>query len=89
MNNNPMKKDGGSAFPVHGGAQDENGNYFDDPRNQIIGGGIRTRDYFAAKALQGELSCQTNEMEWLEQDFFRLAERSYKIADAMLKARKK
>jgi hypothetical protein len=48
---------------------------------------LTTRDYFAAAAMQGELSCQTAESGW-RGDLDALARYSYKIADAMLKARK-
>lgn len=34
------------AYPVHGGYDN------DDPRNQIIGGGLTKREYFAAMAMQ-------------------------------------
>lgn len=49
-------------------------------------GGMTLRDYFAAKAMQGELASQANGSEWVEID--RLAKYSYSIADEMLKARK-
>lgn len=45
-----IKDDGGPAFPVHGGALNENRDRFDDPRNQIIGGGMSLRDWFATHA---------------------------------------
>lgn len=37
--------DGGPAFPVHGGHEG------DDPRNQIIGGGMTLRQHFAGIAM--------------------------------------
>lgn len=43
------------------------------------------RDYFAVYALTGELAAQTP--EWSNNDFDALANRCYRIADAMLKAR--
>lgn len=46
--------------------------------------GMTLRDYFAAKAMQGILS---HEGEW--NPISRLADFSYEIADAMLKAREK
>lgn len=47
---------------------------------------LTTRDYFAAKAMQGELTCQGEGFgQWTDLD--RLAQRAYLIADAMLKAR--
>lgn len=48
--------------------------------------GMTLRDYFAAKAMQGELASQNNEREW--NDMYKLARYSYDIADAMLQARK-
>ena len=47
--------------------------------------GMTLRDYFAAKALQGELACQRGDYEW--HSIEKLAAHSYNIADAMLKAR--
>ena len=45
--------------------------------------GIELRDYFAAKAMQGLLAgTTTSDVEIISRD-------SYKVADAMLKARKK
>lgn len=49
-------------------------------------GGMTLRDYFAAKAMQGELASQNNEREW--NDMYKLARYSYDIADAMIEARK-
>lgn len=67
------KNDGGPAFPI-GSTPEEWGN------------GMTLRDYFAAKAMQAWFSDQ-------EASFFdpkmqeRAANCSYRIADAMLKAR--
>ena len=47
--------------------------------------GMTLRDYFAAKAMQGELASQREGYEWLSPE--KLARHSYNIADAMLKAR--
>ena len=47
--------------------------------------GMTLRDYFAAKALQGELACQSDDSTWT--DFGILARRCYDIADSMLKVR--
>ena len=44
--------------------------------------GITLRDYFAAKAMQGEMAQGIHEV-----DFVETAARSYAMADAMLKAR--
>jgi hypothetical protein len=46
--------------------------------------GMTLRDYFAAKAMVGLLNCYHNPKEFTEET---LAEQSYEIADAMLKAR--
>lgn len=48
--------------------------------------GMTLRDYFAAKAMQGELAAQSEDSGFYE-TFERLAGRSYAIADAMMKAR--
>lgn len=51
-------------------------------------GGMTLRDYFAAKAMQGELAAQSPELgEYTDTCIDMLAKRSYAIADAMLKAR--
>ncbi len=79
------KNDGGPAFPYSALTPEGPQMYTDSE-------GMSLRDYFAAKAMQAELSTQsrdgnnnyildsTTEFEWL-------AERSYEISDAMLKAR--
>lgn len=46
--------------------------------------GMTLRDYFAAKAMVGLLNCYYNPKEFTEET---LAEQSYAVADAMLKAR--
>lgn len=45
--------------------------------------GMTMRDYFAAKAMQGEMAQGLH-----EDDFVETAARSYKMADAMMEARK-
>lgn len=69
-----------SAYPIHGGYQN------DDPRNQIIGGGLSKREYFAAMALQGLMAVNnkgsfdnTNEM------IAEGVERAIMAADELLK----
>lgn len=49
------------------------------------------RDYFAAKAMQGELSSQDEDREWpdTQDGAEKLARYSYRVADAMLAAREK
>jgi len=51
--------------------------------------GITIRDYFAAAALSGELASQSEQGGWINSnDCIRcVAEKCYRIADAMLKAR--
>lgn len=49
--------------------------------------GMTLRDYFAAKAMQGELAAQSEESGFYD-SFEILAKKSYELADAMLQARK-
>jgi hypothetical protein len=72
-------KNGGPAFPVHGGT----GLEWDDPRNRILGGGMTLRDYFAGQAL-GQLVSKDG---WTDYEAFFIAQTSYELADAMIKAR--
>jgi hypothetical protein len=59
--------------------------------------GMDLRDYFAAKAIPSVIDMLTDEFNMLEsghwtwhnQDFLTVAERAYKIADAMMKVREK
>ena len=55
--------------------------------SQSILPGMTLRDYFAAKAMQGELASQSPENEYTNLDA--LAVLAYRVADAMLKARAK
>lgn len=72
-----MSKDNsGPAFPIPGDQQDESFN------------GMTLRDYFAAKAMQGELSSQGVDREYRGNDAPWLAEFAYQVADAMIAARK-
>lgn len=69
------KDNGGPAFPT------TPQNYDDmDP----AGAGMTLRDYFAAKAMQADMTDGIH-----ESDFARTAFRAYKMADAMIEARKK
>ena len=64
---------GGPAFPIKG------------PIMSIDEQGLSIRDYFAAKAMQGQIG---NPLKLGDDEGHRLiAERSYRMADAMLKAR--
>ncbi len=74
-------KDGGPAFPS--GLIDPS-----TPEDAVhsLHSGLSIRDYFAAKAMQGELACQNvNGGTW--HDINKLAVHAYQIADAMLRAR--
>ena len=78
--------DGGPAFPI-GSTPEEWGN------------GMTLRDYFAAKAMQSMLAVPNDQRygdradkslsieEWQEWGLTGIVEYSYKVADAMLKAR--
>ncbi|HEC5301787.1 TPA: hypothetical protein QCG78_004359 [Enterobacter asburiae] len=69
---------GGPAFP----REDYQANGYDKGFEKLGQEGMSLRDYFAAKAMQGELASgdASNHVE-------NIASRSYAIADAMLKAR--
>lgn len=71
---------GGSAFP----AFEHHPSYM----QMLVVGGMTLRDYFAAKAMQGLItSASLSRTEsWYDEE--RVAESAYKMADAMLKARK-
>ncbi|NEG99720.1 hypothetical protein GQQ22_13420 [Pantoea agglomerans] len=73
-----MEKDtGGQAFPKQQWEYDGHGNVLPYQED-----GMTMRDYFAAKAMQGELASGTAS-NYLDN----IASRSYAIADAMLRAR--
>jgi hypothetical protein len=59
---------GGAAFPT--------------PTHNLQNDGMTLRDYFAAKAMQGDLIAGVH-----LDDFNRCAYRAYQISDAMIKAR--
>mgnify|MGYP000923095365 CR=1 FL=1 len=71
-------KTGGPAFPKAGL----------DVWNDAVSvqTGMTLRDYFAAKALQGLLSCQSEETGFYQAK--NAAQEAYAMADAMLEARK-
>ena len=69
-----MSKTGGPAFPVP------------DIDGSAVAEGMTLRDYFAAKAMQGELAAQSEESGHYE-NMDALAVLAYRVADAMLKAR--
>ena len=77
------KNDGGPAFPI-GSTPEEWGN------------GMTLRDYFAAKAMQGELSasvCTDEKSDYgiplnvSDENLDRMTRHWFRIADSMLKAR--
>ena len=68
-------QNGGPAFPPNPDSQQK---------------GMTLRDYFAAKALQGETACQDGGESvgtWAPDSYATLAKRCYEMADAMLKER--
>lgn len=67
------------AFPTHGQAEG------DDPRNQILSGGMTLRDYFAAAALQGLLSGYYADTSRCNLD--EVPKEAFNIADAMIAER--
>lgn len=88
------KDNGGPAFPVHGGAdfyKDDRDPTKDDPRNQIIGGGMTLRDWFAAQANDDDI---TNHQQYYRAGdgkfvpTYTREQAKYRYADAMLEARK-
>jgi hypothetical protein len=48
-------------------------------------GGMDLRDYFAAKAMQGDIASNARS----DMRYEKIAERAYQMADAMMKARDK
>ena len=75
------------AYPSNGFYEKTGGN--EQPRKLEPIMGMDLRDYFAAKALQGDISRYENKDNpeyWTTEA---VAERSYAMADAMMKARKK
>jgi hypothetical protein len=84
MSNQPIN-DGGPAFPC---------GYYSEPIGSIgpqftIKGGMTLRDYFAAAALQGNLSSQSIDIGYYDglDGWNKAAKDAYQAADAMLKAR--
>jgi hypothetical protein len=57
---------------------------FPTPAHNLENDGMTLRDYFAAKAMQGLLACPIQPQS--DEDMY--ARDAYKVADAMLKARK-
>lgn len=71
---------GGTAFPAIKIVAGDNYN----PPKQYHMPGMSLRDYFAAAALQGLLSCESVQGTPME-----FAERTYEVADAMIAERSK
>ncbi|EMA3643503.1 hypothetical protein U2T78_004319 [Providencia stuartii] len=74
-------KTGGAAFPASG-----------HPDMQFVAQeGMSLRDYFAAKAMQGDFAAQSDEFgnyyEFTDEQLDNIAKFYYRMADAMLKAR--
>lgn len=75
-------KTGGAAFPASG-----------HPDMQFVAQeGMSLRDYFAAKAMQGDWAAQDERSGYFDENsgeatFSKSAEMYYRMADAMLKAR--
>jgi len=69
------KETGGPAFPLHQHGTQTLGMHIT---------GMTLRDYFAAKAMQGIVSREVSDMKWINI----YATNAYKMADAMLEARK-
>jgi hypothetical protein len=72
--------DGGHAYPT---AFTES----DSPGRLNSFAGLTKRDYFAGQALMGIVAGHRQPYRYDDSDTARLAERSYQIADAMLKVR--
>ena len=80
------KETGGPAFPIHTLEPNPDGG---QPRI-IWQEGMTLRDYFAAKAMQADMSTYTEDLIYETSEWFEArANKWYEIADAMLKARNK
>lgn len=78
-------KNGGQAFP------NTQCQPVEDPQDnsRVLSGwhaspGMTLRQWYAGQALQGELACQTEAWDWSEGKENFLAERCFKLADAMI-----
>jgi hypothetical protein len=82
-----MKRDdGGSAFPTGGAEWSESTHSYDIAP---LTGGMTLRDYFAAKAMQAMISTAAGPcMFGLDGVEPNVSAAAYKVADAMLEARK-
>lgn len=83
--NNPY--DGGPAFPSI--VDRDTPLVYEDEKLRVLGAGMSLRDYFAAAALTGVMTDQADPViERDDQALDYLASRLYKMADAMIDARK-
>ena len=88
------KNDGGPAFPCEVGPASD-GHTIQTGNMQWMQSGMTMRDYFAAKAMQGELAAMVDpsgsqcgiDLDTPDEALARIAKHFYRIADAMLKAR--
>ena len=88
-------KDGGPAFPMEFTITNcvaNPGDIGELVESKCVHAGMTLRDYFAAKALQGDWAAQDDDVrgsyaDMLDADFFRCAIRFYRMADAMIAAR--
>lgn len=80
------KETGGPAFPFECIVErDEKGHMNGFEISSI---GMTLRDYFAAKAMQGDISFDPLSPGVIDEQLEKYASHYYRIADAMLKARK-
>lgn len=79
------KETGGPAFPVGEIVQRDERGYLHGPT--ISSAGLTLRDYFAAKAMQGDLSHEAISTTSSDVVMESLANHYYRVADAMLKVR--
>lgn len=85
---------GGPAFPCEVGPASD-GHTIQTGNMQWMQSGMTMRDYFAAKAMQGELAAMVDPscsqcgiaLDTPDEALARIAKHFYRIADAMLKAR--
>lgn len=84
------KNAGGPAYPAQVSINRDSGEMVPHQfgNNDFVMPGMTLRDYFAAKAMQAFISAIGNENFVVINDF-RVSERSYEVADAMLAERDK
>lgn len=79
------KETGGPAFP----REDYQANGYDDENfgKRLVQEGMHMRDYFAAKAMQGDMAFDPISPGITDEQLAKYVSHYYRIADAMLKAR--